>query len=327
MSRILPSAFVVLLVLAACSSPGGSPGPSGGSPRPSADPSASPGDGEGGGTGDIEHPTGADEPILVVSSEGGFLMVDMIAVQLPSFVLLGDGRVIVQGAQTLVYPGPALPPLQERHLTEEGIQTILAALEDTDLFTGTEIRLDGMANMVADASDTVFTLNAGGLTSRVAVYGLGTFIEGMEPPPNVDPAELEAHAMLMRLNEQLMLLDTLPEDAWEAEGWKPYEPDAFRLYLRDVTGEPVEGGDLPQPVREWPTDDDPATLGEEARNFGNGTRCVVVEGEAAATWLEELSAANQLTRWTTDGDDRWSVLPRPLLPHEERTCPEIVGAG
>ncbi len=97
--------------------------------------------------------------------------------------------------------------------------------------------------------------------------------------------------------------------------------------MRDVTGQPVEGGDLPEQVREWPTADDPATLGEEAANFGDGTRCVVADGDLGATWFTELSQANQMTTWTTDGEDRWSVRARPLLPHEERACPELAGAG
>ena len=257
-------------------------------------------------------------------------MVDMLAVQLPSFVLLGDGRVIVQGMQTLEFPGPALPALQERTLTKEGIQMVLGALEGTNLFVGDELELRGMQNMVADASDTVFTLNAGGLESRVAVYGLGAWSPdmGMELPPGVDEAELEAHELLMRLNNQLTALDTtLPGEAWETEGWQPYEPDAFLLYVRDATGQPVDGGDLPEQVREWPTEDAPGSLGEEAANFGDGTRCVVAEGELGATWLEELTQATQMTLWSTDGEDRWSVRARPLLPHEERSCPALEGAG
>ena len=43
---------------------------------------------------------------------------------------------IMQGAQTLEFPGPALPALIERTLTEEGIQAVLEAVEDTNLFTG-----------------------------------------------------------------------------------------------------------------------------------------------------------------------------------------------
>ncbi len=328
MNRTLPSLLVLLLV-SACAAQGGS----GGSPSDSSPPSALPSPSVAGerasGGGPIEHPTG-DEPILVVSSEGGFVMVDMLAVQLPSFVLLGDGRVIVQGMQTLEFPGPALPVLQERTLTEDGIQMVLAALEDTNLFVGDDIELRGMENMVADASDTVFTLNAGGLESRVSVYGLGTWSPdmGMELPPGVDEAEFDAHELLMRLNDQLLTLDsTLPGEAWETEGWQPYRPDAFLLYIRDATGEPVDGGDLPEQVREWPTADAPGSLGEEASNFGDGTRCLVAEGDLAATWLEELSQATQITRWSTDGDDRWSVRARPLLPHEERTCPSHDGAG
>ena len=331
MKRTAPGPIVLLLVLTACAaqsggsvSPPGSSPPSSGPPAASAEPSTGASE-----DGAIEHPTG-DEPILVVSSEGGFVMVDMLAVQIPSFVLLGDGRVIVQGVQTLEFPGPALPVLQERTLTEEGIQMVLAALQGTNLFVGNDIELRGMENMVADASDTVFTLNAAGLESRVSIYGLGAWSPdmGMEPPPGVDQGELQAHELLMSLNDQLLTLETtLPGEAWETEGWQPYEPEAFRLFVRDMTGQPVEGGDLPEQVRDWPTDDDPAGVGEEAANFGDGTRCWVVEGELATTWFEELTQANQMTLWTTDGEDRWSVRPRPLLPHEDRSCPPLDGGA
>ena len=338
MKRILPSLLVLLLLVTACAASGGAAPSTGGSAGESPDPSASPPSaepspsddgGDGSGSGGIDHPTAADEPILVVSSEGGFVMVDMLAVQMPSFVLLGDGRVILQGMQTLEFPGPALPPLQERTLTDDGIQQVLAELEGTGLFTGGALELNGMQNVVADASNTVFTLDAGGLESRVSVYGLGAWSPDFgEPPPGVDPGELEAHQVLTRLNDSLLLIDTaVPASAWESQGWQPYEPDAFLLYVKDVTGQPVEGGDLPEQVREWPTGDDPATLGEEAANFGDGTRCVVAEGDAGATWFTELTQANQMTTWTTDGEDRWSVRARPLLPHEERACPELAGAG
>jgi hypothetical protein len=53
----------------------------------------------------------------------------------------------------------------------------------------------------------------------------------------------------------------------------------------------------------------------------------VVEGEAAATWLAELNSANQQTIWTSDGENRLSVLPRPLFPGEEPTCPQEIISG
>jgi hypothetical protein len=318
MKRILPGLFVVFITLAACAAPGG------GSPGGS-DPDASPGSGGGGGDG-IGHPTGA-EPILVVDYSGGFVPVQFLATRLPTFVLLGDGRVIMQGAQTLEFPGPALPALIERTLTEEGIQQILQAFEDTNLFTE-DLELNGAQNVVADAANTVFTLSLDDRTVTVSIYGLGALPPEMEPPPGIDAGEVEAHRILGGLNDSLLTLDTwLPGDVWESEGWQPYEPSEFRLYVRDVTGQPVEGGDLPEQVREWPTDDDPAAFGEVEELFGDGTRCGVVDGDLGAMWLAELNAANQMTLWTTDGENRFSVSARPVLPHEDPACPSLGDAA
>jgi hypothetical protein len=325
MKRTAPGLFVVLVLLSACATTGGSPGDSGGGG------SGSPPDASGSeepATGGIEHPTGADEPILVVEETGGFAMIQMVAVRVPTFALYGDGRVIVQGLQTLEFPGPALPPLIERTLNPDGIQAVLEAVEDTELFTA-DLESKGAMNFIADATDTVFRLNANGRQVTVSVYGLGL----LDPEfggnfEGIEPAEIEAHATLSQLRDALMAIDTsVPADSWEAEGWQPYEPEAFRLYVRDVTGEPIEGGDLPGRVREWPTEDDPAAFGEEEPLFGDGSRCGVVEGEAAAAWLEELNASKQDTLWSTDGENRFSVLVRPLFPGEEIACPQVVPAG
>jgi hypothetical protein len=329
MKRTAPGFFVVLsLLVSACAAAGGSSGAS-----PSDDGSGSPppsgSDGGGGETGAISHPTGADEPILVVEDTGGFAMVQMIATRVPTFALYGDGRVVMQGMQTLEFPGPALPALIERHMTEAGIQAVLEAIQDTSLFTG-DLELRGAQNFIADATDTVFHLNANDAEATITVYGLGlldpSFGGNFE---GIEQAEIDAHATLSQLRDALLTIDTsVPADSWEAEGWQPFEPEALRLYVRDVTGEPVEGGDLPDQVREWPTDDDPAAFGEEVPFFGDGTRCGVVEGDAAAAWFTELNAANQQTLWTSDGENRFSVLPRPLLPGEEPTCPaEFNGSG
>jgi hypothetical protein len=313
MRRRAPGTLAVLLLLAACSSAGGTPATS---PSPSGAPSVPPpssGDG-------IEHP-GGDEAILVVSSAGGFVPLEFIATAMPSFVMLGDGRVIVQGAVPAIFPGPALPALQTRTLTPEGIQTVLEAVEQTGLFT-TDLELRGAQAMVADAADTVFTLNAAGREVTITVYALGFLAPDMEPPPGVSSAEVEAHRLLTALNDALATIDTaVPADQWETDGWRPYEAEALRLYARDATGEPVDEG-IPEDVRDWPiAGEDPSTIGEEVVLFGNGTRCVALEGETAAIWWTDLGEASQVTRWTTDGADRWSVLVRPLLPYEEVACP------
>ena len=326
MKRTVPGLFVVLsVILAACAAAGGSPGASetdgGGSTPPSASD-------EGGTSGGIEHPTAADEPILVVEEAGGFAMPQMIATRVPTFALYGDGRVIMQGVQTLEFPGPALPPLIERTMTEEGIQAVLEAVEDTNLFTG-DLELNGAMNVCADCTSTVFHANVNGDEVTVSILGLGQLDPALGANlENIDQAEIDAHAVLSQFRDALMTIETsVPGGAWEAEGWQPYTPTAFRLYVRDVSGEPIEGGELPGVVRAWPTEDDPATFGEEVPVFGDGTRCGVVDGDAAETWFAELSVSTQQTIWTSDGENRFTVVPRPLLPGEEPSCDQEIVAG
>jgi hypothetical protein len=324
MKRTAPALFVLLLVLAACGASGGGGGASD-DPSPSAPGSEAPPSGGGGASGNdgqIDHPEGS-EAVLAITWAGGMLHESMTVTQVPPLVITGDGRVIMQGMQTLEFPGPALPALIERRLTEEGLQQVLRALEQTNLFTG-DLELRGMNGMVADANDTIFTVRAAGLESVVTVYAISMLFPDMQPPPGMGGDELEAYQVLSALHDRLMTLDTwLPADAWATDTWVPYEPEAFRLYVRDVTGQPIEGGELPGQVREWPTEDDPAAFGEEIASFGDGTRCGVVDGELGATWLADLSEANQNTLWTDGGDRRFSIGVRPLLPHEERLCPEV----
>lgn len=310
-----PSLLVVILsfILSACSlSGGGGSGESGGSD----------GSTGGGGSGSedpvegIAHP-GGDDLVLSMGYEGGFVPVEMAVAQVPTFVLLGDGRVITQGAMTLEFPGPLLPALQVRQLTEDGVQQVLDGVIATGLFD-TDADLRGAANMIADAPDTVFTLHAGDRQVTVKVYGLGALLPDM-PTQGIPPGEVEAHQTLQRLSEQLLAIDqVLPADAFTDTGWQPYEADAHRLYIRDATADPE--GELPGQVREWATDEDPAAIGEEVPVFGSPTRCAVVD---AAQWGEELMAANQNTRWTKDGETLYAITARPLFPYEARTCPEV----
>jgi hypothetical protein len=43
----------------------------------------------------------------------------------PIFSLLGDGTLILPGAQVELYPGPALPAISSRQVDEAGIRAIL----------------------------------------------------------------------------------------------------------------------------------------------------------------------------------------------------------
>ena len=288
--RIAPISLALLFLVAACS--GGS-GPS---------------------DGQIAHPPG-DELVLRVEHRGGMIAGGFFTT-LPAFTLLGDGRVLLPGAQIELFPGPALPSVQVRQLTEAGLQTVLNAVAASGQFAASA-EWRGAQNFVADAADTVFTLNADGRTVMVTIYGLGTLVAG-EEPPNFPAAEKPVHQALGKLLERLSTLDTwLPVAAWATQQtWQPYMPDALRLLVRNADADtPDESGIVNQELP-WPTGADAATFGE-ATNFGE-FRCGVVSD--AAAWYESLSNANQLTRFIA-GDHRYEVTVRPLLPDEPADCP------
>ena len=82
----LPAALTVLLTLAACAETPVDPG-----------------------AGGIDHSTAADDVLVRLSYEGGFVPVEWTYTNFAFYSLLGDGTLIVPGAQIEIYPGPALP--------------------------------------------------------------------------------------------------------------------------------------------------------------------------------------------------------------------------
>ena len=97
---------------------------------------------------------------------------------LPTLLVTGDGRLIVQGPQIEIYPGPLLPNLQVRTISEAGIQQLLATgrrarpahafVEYTD------------PTNIADAPYTVVTISANGDTFVHEAYVLGLGGDGTE---------------------------------------------------------------------------------------------------------------------------------------------------
>src|SRR6266516_3577835 len=68
------------------------------------------------GSGGISYPTGADQVVLRIESGGGFVAMEVNLTTLPMLSLFGDGLLITPGAQTEIYPGPALPTLAQERL-------------------------------------------------------------------------------------------------------------------------------------------------------------------------------------------------------------------
>jgi hypothetical protein len=253
-----------------------------------------------GGDDAIQHPTGADGLVLRWEHVGGFVSPETVLGRIPGLSLYGDGRLVTEGPQIEIYPGPALPNVLVRTVSEEGVQTILAAARDAGLMRGDATY---PYPCVADAPDTRFTVVAEGTTSAVTATGLA------ESEGPCQGADLEARRRLSRFWTRLGDLSSwLPEGSIGAE--EPYTPDAFRIYVRPyVAGDPA----LQQSPIEWPGPD-LRTTGEPV-DLVRGVRCGVVDGPDVASVLDAAAEANQLTPWRSDGKE-FDVIFRPLLPDE-----------
>jgi hypothetical protein len=255
----------------------------------------------------IEHPTGADQLILRVANEGGFVPYEYTLGSTPFWSLFGDGTLIVPGPQIEIYPGPALPNLTATPLSEDGIQAILEAARDAGL-------MDGDANYgnqcIADAATTVFTTDADGQTSVVSAYALdvgepaGTCGNGKDADARAKLAEFQAKLTDLR--------SWLPDGSLGTE--RPYDPTEMRVYVLPYQGD----AELPQDPIEWPLEPPLDAFGEPVQNAPAATRCGVVTGEDLATLLAAAKDANALTPWTSGGTD-YQLIFRPLLP-DEHAC-------
>ena len=259
-----------------------------------------------GGTG-IDHPIGADEVVLRVAYEGGFVPPEYTLGSMPFWSLFGDGTLIVPGPQIEIYPGPALPNLLATPIAQDGVQAILGAARDAGLMNGDATYGN---DCIADAPTTVFTTNASGQTSVVSAYALDvgapTGSCGGKGDADERRALAEFHAKLGDLGSWL------PEGSLGTE--RPYRPSRMRVYVLTYEADP----ELPQDPVEWPLDVPLAGFGEPVANTTIDLRCGVVSGSGFKTLFAAAKGANGLTPWTSGGTEFHLIL-RPLLP-DEHTC-------
>ena len=273
-----------------------------------------------GPSGAIFHPTGADELVLRVEYQGGFVPYEFTLSGLPLYSLFGDGTMITQGPQIEIYPQPALPSLNRTSITEDGVNAILQAARDAGL-------MDGDANYgdrcIADAATTVFTTNANGSTSVVSAYaldvGVGIGGSGASGASGAEPAgtcgsqkNADERAALAGFQAKLGDLKSwLPEGSVGEE--MPFDPTEMRVYALAYQGDP----ELPQTAMDWPPDTPLSAFGEPLAN-DRQTRCGVVTGDEFEQVYAAAQTANQLTPWVSDGT-KYRLILRPLLP-DEHAC-------
>ena len=222
-------------------------------------------------------PVDPDAVIFRVSWEGGFVTPDMLLGRLPVVAVHADGRVITQGPVLAIYPGPFMPNLQERTLSEAGLERLITLAREQDLLKDVHYDFPG----IADATDTVLEINLDGESYRVSAYALAEAgLEGeIAPAIELEPAEVEGRA---ELREFIGALMTIPETDY-VDPPHAFEFEALRLYVKPA--EIVENSELPgeQPPIAWPLDD-LATAGTAIDN-PSVDRCLVVEGADLETVL------------------------------------------
>ncbi len=251
------------------------------------------------GEGQISHPTGANDIVLRMDVGGGFVPMEFVATQAPTFTLYGDGTVIFQSAESPAFgtSGP-LPAWITGKMSEESVQVLLQYALSTGKLLGAKPQYDNP--MIADASTTVFNINAGGIEKVVSIYGL--FEESMPGIP--DAAD---RAGFWQLSELLRTFENEAE-AGTVTNIQPYRPEMYRVTMFEGMGQPQS-----EPI-EWPWED--LTVEDFPRGDEPGAIRMMTAEEVAE--LVEVPNGGALAIWVEAPDGELvQFAVRPLLPDEQ----------
>ncbi|MDG4820354.1 hypothetical protein O7635_00625 [Asanoa sp. WMMD1127] len=252
---------------------------------------------------------GADEVALRVVHTGGFVTPQSIPGRVPALSIYGDGRVITEGPVPAIYPGPALPNLQQARISEADVDALVQRALDAGVGTAADLGQPP----VADASTTRFLVNTGAQTRQTDAYAL-------EMPDDGGALTGAQKTARKKLSDLLAALQDLPKTlgagAVKEEGAYPAKSVAG-IATPYVQPEALLEMQPPAPVA-WPG---PALPGDRL-NPNVEVFCVTATGDQAAAVLTAAAKANAATPWESGGK-QWSVLLRPLLPDETAGCADL----
>jgi len=277
---LIAAAVPLALLLGACAQPtaaGSSTGSTDSSGSPESAPAASP---------------GANDLVLRTETYGGFVSPDLVLGRFPQISVYGDGRVISQGPVPAIYPGPALPNVQQSMITPELVRQLVQEGLAAGVRNGTDLGQPG----VADAPTTRVTVVTAGGKQVVTINAL------TEAPSNdrrLNTAQRDARAKIAAYVKKLA---GLPKNT------TAYQPASVAVFAAPWT-KPA-GGPVPPSVT-WPGPALPGTEVDPATKAG----CVTVTGDQTPKVLAAAKGANALTPWAT-GSSKWKIVFRPLLPDE-----------
>lgn len=277
------AAGLVLLIAAACSPAGGTPGPSAG---PTSAPTPTPPAG-------IEHPTGEKDIVLRFEEGGGFVPIDFLATEAPSFTLYGDGTVVFRDPQaappTTVGNVVRSVPFQTIKLDEEGVQALIELALGPG---GLGIAVGPYMGLGADFPTATFTINADGRQKQVSVSGLA---------PEMHPQNTLIVTTLANFAERLRNFGR------DVAGEQLYEPATYRGTLQKV--DQANG-----PIVDWPwTDPQPIDFVAGQNEFL--LKHTLTPEQVVALGIPEVQGGMLGLNLQKDGK-LYSLALRPLLPDE-----------
>ncbi|MBF9133074.1 hypothetical protein I0C86_29540 [Plantactinospora sp. S1510] len=281
---------VVLLLAAACARDGSGSGD----------------DGPGGSGGD-SGPADPNGVMLRVEHVGGFVASAARLTRVPIVTIYADGRVITEGPQIAIYPGPALPNLQQQRIPLDEVDRLIGQARAAGVGSAVDLGRPS----VTDMPSTRITVSSATGTEVLEAYALS---EGGQGAGGLTEAQRNARTELQKLITVLTdLAGTLGPDVVEAA--KPYQAEAVAAVA--IPWQADDNGIAAPPEVAWPG---PALPGSPP-STGLDQGCVDVRGAEATALLGAAAKANARTPWTSGGK-RWLVSLRPLLP-DEAGCADL----
>jgi hypothetical protein len=236
----------------------------------------------------IAHPAGAVDIVLKVSYEGGFVPAGFAFVNTPSLLVSGDGRVFTQGAVPAIFPGPLLPAVLVRTITERGIQSLLGIVNDAGLLAEPPDYTGG--DNIADAPNTVLTINADGGSFVHSAYALG--IDSPESPTR--QKLLDATTALSDIEQAAGAANLGPDE--------PFVPTTYRFQARVVDPTELTSQDPAPTIVDWPV--------QSSMSLAGATTCARLEAGAVGSLFLD---ANQNT-YFRDGGVVYQLSVAGVLP-------------
>lgn len=246
---------------------------------------------------------GPGDLVIRVEYVGGFMTPSQLAARLPLISVYGDGRVITEGPQILIYPGPALPNVQQQQIDPADVQALVDKARAAGIGGA---KIDYGQPPIADAPSTRFVVE----DDTAEVYALSEAVPGQGLTEQQQQARGKLRDLLAALTD---LPATLGADSISKS--VGYSPEAVAAVATAWRADRVSQEQTAPPAVAWPG---PALPGD---SFGPEMGCVTATGDQAKQVLAAAAKANTLTPWTSGGK-QWLLTLRPLLP-DESGCADL----